>query len=171
MLLAVAGLLLLASGAPGTAAPPAPRPAAVVILRDGTRYDLSKPCEIRGTQARLSLTTGFFVAVRASEIDEEASRRATDAANAPRPPAPTPTVPSLATAAAASADAPKKAAKTLTIEGNPDDARPVTGGSSYAPPRGTAPKTVYTGPRGGKYTVGDTGHRNYVPKTGPPAPK
>jgi hypothetical protein len=75
---------------------------AVVVLRDGTRYSLTKPYEIRGTQARLSLTTGFLVAVRASEIDEEASKRATDAANAPPAPTPTPTVPSLTTAAGGS---------------------------------------------------------------------
>lgn len=140
MLLPLAALLLLASGAPNAAPPAAPPRVSVVVLRDGTRYTLSKPYEIRGTQARFSLTTGSLVAVRASEIDEEASKKATETANAPPPPAPTATPPTLAAAAAASSDAPKKASKTLTIEGDPNAAQPVTGGSTYAPSSSSEPK-------------------------------
>ena len=69
MLPAVAALLLLPSGAPAEAPAPAPPRASVVVLKDGTRYTLSKPYEIRGSQARLSLSNGSLVAIRASEID------------------------------------------------------------------------------------------------------
>lgn len=88
MLLAVAGLLLLVSGAPVAEPTPAPRPASIVVLRDGTRYTLAKPYEIRGTQARLSLVNGSLVAIRTSEIDEEASKRAMTGSSAPPSPAP-----------------------------------------------------------------------------------
>lgn len=92
MLLTVAGLLLFAAGALGTDAAVPPRPAAVVILRDGTRYNLSKPYEIRGTQARLPLTNGTLVSVRASEIDTVATARAVEAAERPSAsPTPAPT--------------------------------------------------------------------------------
>lgn len=169
-LLPIAALLLLAAGAPAADPAPARFSTSIVVLRDGTRYTLTKPHEIRGTQARLSLVGGSLVAVRASEIDEEASKRATDAANAPPPPAPTPTVQSLTTAAAASAAAPKKATKTLVIEGNPDDARPVTGGG-YAPPPSAPSKVIHTGPRGGKYYVTEGGNKAYVPRTTKAEPK
>lgn len=100
-MLSVAALLLLASGTPPAAAKGPAQPASVVVLRDGTRYTLAKPVEIRGTQARLFLTNGTLVAVRASEIDEAASKRAIDAATAPPTSATTPTPPTLAGAAIA----------------------------------------------------------------------
>jgi len=101
MLLSLAALFLLASGTPAAEPQAAPPRVSVVVLRDGTRYTLAKPYEIKGSQARFTLKTGTLVAVRASDIDEEASKRATDAANAPPPPAPTPTPETLASATGA----------------------------------------------------------------------
>lgn len=54
-------------------APPADH---VVVLKDGTRYSLAKPYEVLGSQARLPLASGTLVSVRASEIDLEATKRA-----------------------------------------------------------------------------------------------
>lgn len=87
MLLIVAALFFLSSGPSNTATSTAPPRVCVVVLRDGTRYVLAKPHEIRGSQARLSLPNGSLVAIRASEIDEQATRLATTARGAaPAPP-------------------------------------------------------------------------------------
>ena len=186
MLLAVAVFLLLASGAPAASAP-SPR-VSVVVLRDGTRYMLSRPYEVKGSQARLSLTTGQLVAVRASEIDEEASKRATEAANAPPTPTPAPT--------------PKPTARSIVMTGDgrsssriPDDPSlyeppprnlvipQASSSASTTPPRApgsvaptaipyAAPThpTVYTGPRGGQYHYSESGKKVYEKKS-TPAPK
>lgn len=169
MLLVAAVLFLVsADGASGVPAASA-APAYVVVLRDGTRYALARPYEIKGSQARLPLTSGVLVAVRASDVDVEASRRATEAVNAPPPPAPTPTSPTLASAAAAST-ASKKASKTITIEGKPGEAQGVTTSSSAAP-SGTPYPTASAGARGGRSTLGDSGGIRVSPaKAGTPAP-
>lgn len=79
-------LLTILPTAAAAAADTSPRP--VVVLKDGTRYALSKQYEVRGSQARLHLTNGTLLSVRASEIDAEATRRAS-AQPTPRPvPAP-----------------------------------------------------------------------------------
>jgi len=82
-------VLVLFQTAP--ASTPAPRPPSaqppIVVLKDGTRYTLSKPYEVRGPQARLHLANGSLVAVRVSEIDVDATKRATSGPP-PGPPSP-----------------------------------------------------------------------------------
>ena len=75
----------------------------VVVLTDGTRYDLAKPYEVRGNQARLQLVNGPLVSVPVAQIDVEASRRAA----APPTPTPTPAAP------------PHRTPMTITSVGSP----------------------------------------------------
>ena len=72
-------LLLVVLGTATATEVPAttPTPKPVVVLKDGTRYTLSKPYETRGAQARLLLANGTLVSIRASEIDVERTKRAT----------------------------------------------------------------------------------------------
>lgn len=85
-LLAVA--IVLAQVAAPTPMPPK-TPVHVVVLKDGARYALTRPYEVRGTQVRLALTNGTLVSVRASAIDTAATARAIEAAGRP-PASPTP---------------------------------------------------------------------------------
>lgn len=136
MLLPVAALLLLASGTL-TGANPAPAPGpSVVVLRDGTRFTLARPYEVKGAQARLPLATGQLVSIRANEIDEEASRRATEEARRPAPPPPTP-----AAVAATTPGAPRKGTFSASDS-------TVTGGG-YSVPGSTSS----TGSKGGPVQV------------------
>lgn len=82
-------------------------PPTVVVLKDGTRYTLSKAYEVRGSQARLLLVNGTLVSVRASEIDVEASKRASTLPTAARSPAP----PATASSAEVGTASPQPASK------------------------------------------------------------
>lgn len=86
----VAALMLLAvlsTAAAAESPAPAPTPKPVVVLKDGTRYTLSKPYETRGAQTRLHLVNGTLVSVRTSEIDVEMTKRAVLGQGSPTPPA------------------------------------------------------------------------------------
>jgi len=83
------------------------RPPTIVVLKDGTRYALSKQYEVRGSQARLHLTNGTLVSVRASEIDAEATRRA----SAQPTPHPSPASPGTASSAEVGTASPQPASK------------------------------------------------------------
>lgn len=85
----IPAVLLVAVLAPAAGAEtpaPTPAPKLVVVLKDGTRYTLSKPYETRGSQARFHLANGTLVSVRASEIDVEMTKRAALGQGAPTPP-------------------------------------------------------------------------------------
>lgn len=86
--------LTLLTGLPLVAA--GPQPSTVVVLKDGTRFTLARPHEVRGSQARLTLANGSLVSIRASEIDPEATRLAL------LPPTPTPPPPATPTPSSAS---------------------------------------------------------------------
>ena len=89
--------LLAAALLPALAlAQPAPSGAQVVVLRDGTRYTLSKPYEVRGSQARFQLAKGPLVSIPASEIDLEATRLA-DLPPTPAPQSPATSSPTSST--------------------------------------------------------------------------
>ena len=80
----VAALALSASTSAAPAAAAAPKPPTVVVLKGGSRYVLSRPYEVRGSQARLPLANGSLVSIPVTEIDLEATRLAA------KPPTPTP---------------------------------------------------------------------------------
>ena len=67
------------------------QPPAVVVLKDGTRYEFAKPYEVRGSQVRLSPARGLLVSIPSSETDLEATRLAA------LPPTPTPPPPATPT--------------------------------------------------------------------------
>lgn len=94
------------------------QPPAVVVLKDGTCYELAKPYEVRGSQVRLSLAKGPPVSIPSSEIDLEATRLAA------LPPTPTPTPPPPA---------------------NPTPSSTLKKGS-FSDARGTALQGAYSGP-------------------------
>jgi hypothetical protein len=163
MLLAAA-LLAVASVVPGAAPIAAAAGTPVVVLRDGTRYVLEKPYEIRGPQAHLTLTGGRLVSIPASEIDVEASKRA----SAPPPPTPPLTArpaprsltivggdktgaSSVASSARAVGATPRPTAKSITLSGS-------TGYSSsgpadsYSAPAGSS-STSFSTSKGGPVQV------------------
>lgn len=80
-------LVVLATAAAAEVPATTPTPKPVVVLKDGTRYILSKPYETRGSQARFHLANGTLVSVRASEIDVEMTKRAALGQGVPTPPA------------------------------------------------------------------------------------
>lgn len=156
MILAAA-LLAVASVVPGAAPEKPAAGVPVVVLRDGTRYVLARPYEVRGSQARLTLTGGRLVSLPASEIDVEASKRA----SAPPPPTPLPTArptpralaivgggapsgSSVASSAATSGGTPRPTPRSITLVGSPNDEPSGPVGSYTAPAgfpsSGSAPK-------------------------------
>lgn len=170
MILAAA-LLAIASVVPGAAPVVAAAGTPVVVLRDGTRYVLDKPYETRGPQVRLTLAGGRLVSLPASEIDVEASKRA----SAPPSPTPLPTArptprvlaivgggepsgTSVASSAPTSGVTPRPTPRSITIVGSPGDesSGPVGG---YVAPAGSA--SSGPAPKGGPVKV-----RGYTRKDG-----
>ena len=60
-----------------------PAVADVLVMTDGSRVETKGAWEVKGRQVVFTLPNGTLSAVRASEVDLEASRAATDAANRP----------------------------------------------------------------------------------------
>lgn len=78
---ATALLLSLAVGGGGSPAALAD----VLVMNDGSQIETRGEWEVRGRQVRFTLPNGVLSVVRLSEVDLEASRAATEAANNPAP--------------------------------------------------------------------------------------
>lgn len=73
------GLALLMAGS---------APADVLVMRDGSRVETEGPWEVKGRQILFKAPNGALSSIRASEVDLEASRAATDFKPPPPPPPP-----------------------------------------------------------------------------------
>lgn len=98
-----------------------PLSADVLVTRDGSRVEIDGSWEVKGRQVVFTLPNGTLSAMRASEVDLEASRLATEQLDAPPPAEPAPEPPREAVLVLTDKDIPRGAPEpeAASAEGEP----------------------------------------------------